>query len=58
MKAIPPYDSINLTKGKAYEVLKNNNFGDITIKNDAGTEISVNTTSSVWVYGCPWRLVP
>lgn len=54
---IPPYKSINLTKGKRYQVVKDYGDGDVEILNDKKEQIPVATQGSVWTFGESWKVV-
>ena len=56
MKVVAPFSSIDITKGKAYNVIKDFGFGDVIIKNDAGEEVNVATAGSAWTYYAPWTV--
>lgn len=57
MKVIPPYDSVDIKKGREYKVLDHNHMGNVIIKNDAGEEIDVNTAASAWTFYMPWKVI-
>ncbi len=57
MKIVCPYVSIDLTKGKAYQVLVDFGFGDVIIKNDIGEEIPVASSGSAWTFEMPWKVM-
>jgi hypothetical protein len=57
MRVVSPFDSIDITKGKEYTVVKEWQFGVVEIKDDKGEQIHVNTKSSAWTFGAKWKVI-
>lgn len=56
-RIVPPFDSLNLTKGKEYPVLADYGDSIFSIKNDANELITVCAGSSAWTYGSAWLVL-